>query len=72
MIRVYTDTSVFGGVFDDEFKEETLAFFDLVKEGKFQLVISSVVSREIQPAPEKVKDFFIDIYSPLEVINYEG
>ncbi len=40
MIRVYTDTSVFGGVFDDEFKEETLSFFDLVKEGKFQLVIS--------------------------------
>ncbi|CCQ55711.1 hypothetical protein CWATWH0402_1742 [Crocosphaera watsonii WH 0402] len=31
MIRVYADTSVFGGVFDDELKDETIAFFDLVK-----------------------------------------
>jgi hypothetical protein len=31
MIRVYADTSVFGGVFDDEFREESLTFFELVR-----------------------------------------
>ncbi|MGK7959716.1 type II toxin-antitoxin system VapC family toxin [Crocosphaera sp.] len=69
MIRVYADTSVFGGVFDDEFKDETIAFFDLVKQRKFQLVISSVVSREIQPAPEKVKDFFKEMITYAELVE---
>jgi len=29
-LRVYADTSVFGGVFDDEFAEASRAFFDQV------------------------------------------
>ncbi len=69
MIRVYADTSVFGGVFDDEFKDETIAFFNLVKQGKFQLVISSVVSREIQPAPENVKQFFKEMITYAELVE---
>ena len=69
MIRVYVDTSVFGGVFDDEFKDETIAFFDLVKKDKFQLVISSVVSREIQPAPETVTDFFKEMITYAELVE---
>ncbi|MDJ0602029.1 MAG: type II toxin-antitoxin system VapC family toxin [Crocosphaera sp.] len=69
MIRVYADTSVFGGVFDDEFKDETIAFFDLVKQGKFQLVISSVISREIQSAPEQVKQFFKEMITYAELVE---
>lgn len=69
MIRVYAYTSVFGGIFDDEFQDETIAFFDLVKQGKFQLVISSVVSREIEPAPEKIKDFFKEMIPYAELVE---
>ncbi len=29
-ISVYADTSVFGGVFDDEFKEPSKAFIDAI------------------------------------------
>ena len=38
-IRVYSDTSVFGGVFDDEFKKATTIFFEQVKIGLFELFI---------------------------------
>jgi hypothetical protein len=31
IIRVYADTSVFGGLFDEEFKAPTQTFFDSLK-----------------------------------------
>jgi len=54
-IRVYADTSVFGGVFDEEFSEPSRRFFELVKQGRFVLVVSPVVRRELDHAPERVK-----------------
>lgn len=36
-LRVYADTSVFGGCFDDEFAEASRTFFDQVKSGRFVL-----------------------------------
>lgn len=58
MIRVYADTSVFGGVFDDEFSEESIIFFEQVKKGQFTLVTSAVVEAEITSAPPPVQAFF--------------
>jgi predicted nucleic acid-binding protein len=69
MIKVYADTSVFGGVFDDEFKDESLAFFELVKRGKFELITSSVVFQEIEPSPEQVRLFFREIIEYAEVVE---
>jgi len=40
---IYADTSVFGGVFDDGFDQASQVFFQQVKEGRFQLVISPIV-----------------------------
>ena len=57
-IKVYADTSVFGGVFDDEFKEASSVFFDAVKSKRFTLVVSEVVEHEIENAPQNVKDFY--------------
>ena len=34
MMRVYIDTSVVGGCFDDEFSEESRALFDMAKRGE--------------------------------------
>ena len=34
-LKVYIDTSVLGGVFDDEFREPTGAFFEQSRNGKF-------------------------------------
>lgn len=57
-IRVYADTSVFGGVFDDEFRTASETFFGEVEEGRFRVVISRLVEEEIVGAPEEVQDFF--------------
>lgn len=57
-LRVYVDTSVFGGIFDSEFTDASSEFFKQIKEGLFSLCISEVVAREIENAPENVSDFF--------------
>ena len=57
-MRIYADTSVFGGVFDIEFAEHTKRFFAEIDTGHFTLVTSAIVEAEIEPAPEKVRNFF--------------
>ena len=58
MIKVQADTSVFGGVFDEEFSEPSKKFFEEVQSGRFLLVTSAIVQAEIDAAPQKVRDFF--------------
>ncbi len=57
-IRVYADTSVYGGVFDDAFRDVSRRFFDEVKAGRFRLVVSPVVADEIAGAPDIVRALF--------------
>jgi len=58
--RVYADTSVFGGVFDAEFDAHSKAFFDQVRAGRFRLVISPVIERELAAAPDQVRAWYTD------------
>ena len=53
--RVYADTSVFGGCFDDEFADESRRFFADIKTGRFTLVISATTLRELDQAPNEVQ-----------------
>ncbi len=55
--RIYIDTSVFGGHFDEEFKEHTIPMFKRIKEGEFIILYSTVTQDELENAPEKVKEF---------------
>lgn len=57
-IRVYADTSVYGGVFDEEFATASRAFFDLVRAGRFRLVISPAVRSELRDSPGPVRSLF--------------
>ena len=68
-MRVYADTSVFGGVFDSEFAEPSKRFFADVDVGKFTLVTSAVVAAEIEPAPEEVRVFFGRYVAIAEVVD---
>ncbi len=56
--RVYVDTSVFGGVNDEEFAGPSRRFFEQVNNGHFILLISQLVLDELQPAPPAVKQVF--------------
>jgi len=58
VLRVYADTSVFGGIYDDEFEQPSLTFFEQVKNGQFILVTSAVVHDELAAALSAVRDFF--------------
>ena len=56
--EIYIDTSVIGGYYDDEFKEETRRLWQLSKEGIYQMVTSVVTVDEIGGAPARVKNLF--------------
>jgi hypothetical protein len=55
-LRVYADTSVFGGCFDEEFKTESVAFFEAVRKGTFKVVVSLSVLAELSKAPDRVRN----------------
>ena len=68
-MRVYADTSVFGGTCDTEFEEASRAFFDLVRASKFRLVVSAVVLDELVTAPDAVRSFFSEMLGYIEVLE---
>ena len=58
MLRVYVDTSVFGGLFDEAFRVNSETFFALVRSRRIAIAISDVVEEELIDAPKRVRDFF--------------
>ena len=56
--RLYFDTSVFGGVYDEEFEEISTLLFEKVRLGQIICVYSDLSETELENAPEKVKIFF--------------
>lgn len=56
--KIYADTSVFGGVFDEEFGAASRLLFDAIRAGTFHLVTSQMVREEIAQAPQSVRDLF--------------
>lgn len=72
-MRIYADTSVFGGIFDEEFCEPTKQFFSEIDAGRFIIVTSAIVEAEIEPAPKKIRDFFTRYMAVAEIaeINRE-
>jgi predicted nucleic acid-binding protein len=68
-IRVYADTSVYGGVFDEEFAEASQAFFDLIRNGYYTLCVSEVVHQELLVAPEKVNELFQEFLPTAQLLD---
>jgi hypothetical protein len=68
-IRVYADTSVFGGVFDEEFAADSREFFDEVTGGEFLLVVSPVIETELEQAPKYVRRFFDECAARAESVT---
>ncbi len=54
-LRIYPDTSVFGGLFDDEFRVPSVTFWDAVAGGAFDVVVSALTEAELRRAPERVR-----------------
>ena len=54
--RIYIDTSVVGGFFDEKFEVETQAFFKRLENKEVIFVISELVEQELKDAPQQVKE----------------
>ena len=53
--RIYIDTSIMGGYFDDDFSTDTQALFSRLENGEIIFLISSVLQQELEKAPENVQ-----------------
>ena len=45
ILKIYLETSVIGGYFDDEFKEFTQKLFEKLRKGTYKAIISSHVCK---------------------------
>ncbi len=66
-MRIYIDTSIFGGYFDSEFASWTKPFFKLVDTGFISPVVSELSINEIEGAPAQVKNLFNEYFSRFEI-----
>ena len=66
--RVYADTSVFGGCFDNEFTEHSSELIENFKTGEKILTISDLTLQELENALQEVKDIYKSI--PTEFIEF--
>lgn len=55
-LRLYCDTSVFGGCFDEGFSEASNRLFEKVREEAFRLVVSQTTLDELDEAPKRVQE----------------
>lgn len=60
-LRVYADTSVFGGTQDDEFREPSRRFFEQVEAGDYVVLVSATTLRELSGAPDPVRNALADL-----------
>lgn len=61
--RLYIDTSVYGGYFDEEFAKHTLPLFERLKNGDFIILYSAVIQDELENAPQDVKNLVNNLNS---------
>lgn len=59
--RVYIDTSVIGGCFDDEFAEWSNALFEEFRVGVKVTVVSDLTRRELEEAPQNVRNILSSV-----------
>ena len=67
-IRVYADTSVYGGVFDAGIDKASQEFFQQVRQGRFQLITSDPVVAELQDAPERIRRLHEELLPFAEIV----
>lgn len=61
--RIYIDTSIVGGYFDEEFKEATNMLFQRLERREVKFVVSDLLDLELLNAPSHVKELLFH-FSP--------
>lgn len=68
MLKIYPDTSVFGGVFDEEFAEWSNQLFGEFSTGNIKMILSDLTLKELEAAPEKIRNILKKV--PFKNIEY--
>lgn len=55
--RIYIDTSIVGGCFDEEFKNPTLKLFERLENNEILIVVSELLELELSKAPPHIKEY---------------
>lgn len=58
--RIYIDTSVVGGFFDEEFKDATQRLFGRLEKDEVRFIISDLLELELIQAPRHVSDLLLN------------
>jgi len=71
--RIYIDTSVVGGYFDEEFKEATIKLFERLDNNEIVFVVSDLLDLELINAPQQVREHLLkysaDKFQRVELIE---
>lgn len=59
--KIYIDTSVVGGYFDEEFKEATIKLFERLDNNEIVFVVSDLLDLELINAPQQVRGHLLNI-----------
>src|ERR1039458_8310989 len=54
--RIYIDTSIAGGYYDEKFKEDTRKLFERLEKNEIIFVVSDLLDLELIDAPENVRN----------------
>lgn len=69
ILKVYLDTSVIGGCFDEEFKEDSNKLIEEIRLGLKIGVVSEITIEELNKSPNHIKDFYSLFNNLLERVN---
>ena len=61
--RIYIDTSIVGGYYDEEFKETTIKLFERLENNEVIFVISDLLDIELINAPTQVREHLLKYHS---------
>jgi predicted nucleic acid-binding protein len=57
--RIYIDTSLVGGYFDEEFEEATIKLFERLNNNEVVFVVSDLLDLELINAPQQVREHLL-------------
>jgi len=67
-LKIYIDTSVFGGFFDEKFSVFTKNIFKQINNDKYICVVSDLTLQELEKTPKNVLNIYKEIPSSSKII----
>ncbi len=67
--KLYIDTSIIGGCFDDIFEQHSKLLIEQIKANKYEAYISDITLDELEMAPQNVTEEYLRLKPYLSILN---